>query len=404
VTFPLAPEKHQPLRSLKTTLVEAFGAMDSDIQAKVLRAICACVLLGILVAGLWPFHAPRNAVTWLGQENGLVFGKHGSLVSASPFKARAAQGDNSCSLEIWLEPSRIDSGAGGMILAFYLPEIRIVPFALRQFRGGLVLEHEGQGISGKKTEIYVGDVLSSQKPVLVTITSGEAGTATYADGALVKRVPNFAISSRDLKGQFVVGNAPTTAYSWSGQLKGLAVYDRELSAAEVSQGFVNWTKGGQPDSAENERAVARYVFDEGNGNVVRNQVDSSTDLLIPERFFVLHPQFLERPWDEFRPGWRYWKNIAVNVVGFIPLGFFFYAYLSQVRKCEYPAALTIALGFAVSLTIEVLQAFLPTRDSGMTDLITNTLGTAVGVMAFRHKAVQAVLASWTTPQRAPDIQ
>jgi glycopeptide antibiotics resistance protein len=125
--------------------------------------------------------------------------------------------------------------------------------------------------------------------------------------------------------------------------------------------------------------------------VVRNQVDASTDLLIPERFFVLHPQFLERPWDEYRPGWRYWKNIAINVVGFIPLGFFFYAYLSRVRQAKHPVALTIALGFAVSLTIEVLQAFLPTRDSGMTDLITNTFGTAVGVMAFRHKAVQSVL-------------
>jgi len=228
---------------------------------------------------------------------------------------------------------------------------------------------------------------------LVTITSSEAGTATFADGTSLKRVPNFAISNRDLTGQFVIGNAATTAYSWSGQLKGLAIYDRELSAAEVSQGFVDWTNGGHPDSAKGQAFIARYGFDEGNGNVVRNQVDSATDLLIPERFFVLHPQFLELPWDEFRPGWRYWKNVLVNVFGFIPLGFFFYAYFSQLRKAEHPAAITISLGFAVSLTIEVLQAFLPTRDSGMTDLITNTFGTAVGVMAFRHKAVQAVLAA-----------
>jgi hypothetical protein len=377
--------------------------MNPDIQTKLLPIVCASVLLGILVAGLWPFHAPRNEVSWLSRGSGLLFGKYGSIVSASPFKVRGAQGDNSCSLEIWLAPSRIDHGAGGMILAFYLPESRVVPFALRQWRGGLVLEHKSQGISGKKTEIYVGDVLSSQKPVLVTITSGEAGTATYADGMLVKRVASFVISSQDLAGQFVIGNAPTTASSWSGQLKGLAIYNRELSAAEVSQSSVDWTKGSYPDSAKHGVADARYLFDEVHGNVAHNEVDSATNLLIPERFFVLHPEFLERPWDEYRPGWRYWKNIAINVVGFIPLGFFFYSYFSQVRKCEYPAALTIALGFAVSLTIEVLQAFLPTRDSGMTDLVTNTFGTAIGVMAFRQKAVQAVLLSRPNPPRAPEI-
>ena len=376
---------------------------NSTLLTKLLPAICACVLLGILVAGLWPFHAPRNAVSWMGEGNGLLFGKHGSIVSANPFKAPATQEANSCSLQIWLKPNWIDSRAGGMILAFYVPERRLVPFALRQFQRGLVLKRESQGGSVTKAEIYVGDIFSGLKPILVTITSGDAGTATYADGRLVKRVPNFVISDRDLAGQFVVGNAPTTAYSWSGQMKGLAIYDRELSAAEVSRGFVDWANGNPQDFAKSDGLVARYLFDEGKGNVVRNQVDSSTSLLIPARFFVLDEQFLERPWDEFRPTWSYWKNVAVNVVGFIPLGFFFYVYFSRVRKAEHSAVLTIALGFAVSLTIEVLQAFLPTRDSGMTDLISNTFGTAVGMMAFRHEAVQAVLAAVGAGTRKPDV-
>ena len=400
--FSLASDKCQTPRALKTTLSESSRIMDSAVQTKLLGVICACVLLGILVAGLWPFHAPKNAVSWLGNGNGLLFGKHGSIVIASPFKAHAAQEDSSFSLQIWLKPSRTDSGAGGMILAFYSPEKQVTTFALRQWRCGLVLVHEGQGVSGKRTEIYLGDILSRQKPVLVTITSGGAGTATYEDGSLVKKLGSLAISNQVLTGEFVIGNSPTTADSWSGQLKGLAIYNRELSADEVSQSSVEWTKGSDLDSAKLAGAAARYLFDEGKGNVVRNQVDSSTNLLIPERFFVLHPEFLERPWDEYRPRWRYWKNIAINVVGFIPLGFLFYAYLSQVRQAKHPAALTIALGFAVSLTIEVLQAFLPTRDSGMTDLITNTFGTAVGVIAFRHKAVQSVLALRTIHQPPPD--
>jgi hypothetical protein len=358
----------------------------------ILRAICGLTLFGILVAGIWPFHAPRNQVSWLSQENGVLFGKHGSIVSANPFKAHATQEGDSCSVEIWLQPSRIVSG--GMILAFYWPDRRVVPFAVRQWATGLALEPEGSegGFFPEKGEIYIGDVFGSLKPVFVTITSGEAGTTAYVDGKLVKRVPSFIVSNRDLTGQFVVGGAPSFTYNWPGQVKGLAIYDRDLSAAEVSQGFVDWTTGSKPDSAKTTGLVARYLFDERRGNVVHNQVDSATNLLIPEHFFVLHQQFLEKPWDEFRPGWPYWKNVGINVVGFIPLGFFFYAYFSQLRKAEHPVAVTIALGFAVSLTIEVLQAFLPTRDSGMTDLITNTFGTGIGVMAFRHNAVPALVA------------
>jgi hypothetical protein len=284
-----------------------------------------------------------------------------------------------------------------MILAFYQPGSRLVPFALRQFQSGLVLERERPVPASQKAVIYVGEVFSPLKPAFVTITAGASGTSTYVDGTLVKRVPDFALSSRDLTGQFVVANHPTKAYSWSGQIKGLAIYDRELSAAEVSQSVVNWTKGTLgstvPDSANRNGVVARYAFDEGKGIVAHNQVDSAMDLLIPKRFFVLHQQFLELPWDEFRPGWRYWKDIGVNVVGFIPLGLFFYAYFSQMWKLEKSAALTIALGFAVSLTIEVLQSFLPTRDSGTTDLITNTFGTALGVMVFRLPTLQSALAA-----------
>jgi glycopeptide antibiotics resistance protein len=74
--------------------------------------------------------------------------------------------------------------------------------------------------------------------------------------------------------------------------------------------------------------------------------------------------------------------VAINIFGLIPLGFFFNAYLSIVKKTKRATGLTIVLGFVTSLTIEILQSFLPTRDSGTTDLFTNTLGTAIGAVLF----------------------
>jgi hypothetical protein len=363
--------------------------LKNGILNRVLGVMCLVVLSGILVAGLWPFHAPRNEVSWLSNGSGLLFGEYGSIVSAGTFGASRSHVDSAGSLEIWLEPKRVDSS--GTILAFYWPESRVVPFALRQSLGDLVLQRSSQGQLGrvKKTKIYVDDVFTHPRPVLLTISSGSLGTTIYADGALLTRSPNFRFSSQDLTGQGIIGNDPATTHNWSGQLKGFAIYDHELTADEVSQHYTNWTKAKQADLAKSEGVVALYLFNEGNGSIIHNEVDSATNLVIPERFFVLREQFLERPWDEFYPGWHYWEDVGINIAGFIPLGFLFTAYFSAVGQIKPATWLTIALGFSVSLTIEVLQAFLPTRDSGMTDLITNTFGTALGAMLFAWSARHA---------------
>ena len=50
------------------------------------------------------------------------------------------------------------------------------------------------------------------------------------------------------------------------------------------------------------------------------------------------------------------------------------------RSCLF---LAIAVGFAVSLAIELTQVWLPGRDSSLLDLTTNTMGSAIGgAMAY----------------------
>ena len=359
--------------------MRAFKTPVAQVQANLLRFVCGLVLLCTLTAGLWPFHAPRNDVQWLHTEDGIIFGEHGSIVSAGVFNAAQFQVSSSCSVEIWLKPDRVDSA--GTILAFYWPEGDFVPFSLRQSLGDLEIQHVSRTRPPGKTKLYI-NAFSSLTPVFVSITSGESGLAVYLGGSLVRKVSGLSLSSRDLSGRLVIGNAPNTTDSWSGELKGLAFYDRELEPAEVTQHFVEWTKENRPYSSAARGVVASYLLGEGNGSVIHSQVDSAPDLLIPKRFFVLREQFLERPWDEFHSDWAYCKDVAINIGGLIPLGFFFNAYFSVLRNFRRATWLTVALGLLVSLTIEVFQAFLPTRDSGMTDLITNTLGTALGAALF----------------------
>jgi hypothetical protein len=353
-----------------------------------MAAICAATLCGILVAGLWPFHAPTNQVTWLKNENGLHFGDYGSIVSTGAFMPPSSRSDTSCSIEIWLEPGLTEDS--NTFLAFYSVGVPSVPLSLHQSISDLKLQRETLDMNhrAKTVHFMVDDVFREKKPVFVTITSGVQGTSVYLNGALIETSPSFGLSDKDFFGRLIVGNSPIGNDDWSGRLLGLAIYDRELTAVQASAHYDQWTKEGQPAVAENENAVGLYLFNERTGSVVHNQIDPATNLLVPERYFVLHAPFLLPAWDEYYPGWVYWKYVGINIAGFIPLGFVFCAYFSQIKR---PVLASIVLGFMVSLSIEILQAFLPTRDSGTTDIITNTLGTAIGAWFCSCGALQAML-------------
>jgi VanZ family protein len=76
-----------------------------------------------------------------------------------------------------------------------------------------------------------------------------------------------------------------------------------------------------------------------------------------------------------------------NIIGFVPLGFAACGFFSFGGTKHRAILLTILLGATTSLGIEVLQAFIPYRESGLTDVITNTLGTAVGALSFGWERV-----------------
>jgi VanZ family protein len=362
----------------------------------ILGGICMAVLCGILVAGLWPFHAPKNAVSWLRNRNGLLFGDYGSILSYGEFSTSSAR-EGSCSLEIWLQPgATFDSND---IVAFSTQR-NPVQFAVAQNADDLFVIRRVVDAQGRQrsTHLAVDHVFHEGNRLLITITSGPQATAVYLNGSLAKTAPQFVVTGKDFSGELVIGNSPVQNNSWGGQLWGLGVFDHELTAEQVLQHYDSWTRdlGVQLVGKEGTRAL--YLFREGKGTVVHNEVALQPDLHIPEKYFVLHQTFLEPFWKEFQPNWTFAQNVILNVVAFIPLGFFCCSFFSLLKTSNRSRLAAIILGAAVSLTIEVLQAYLPTRDSGTMDIITNTMGTVIGSMLYGSQVVRALAAKtgWRT--------
>ncbi len=363
------------------------------LSKRVLQFGCALVFGIILVAGLWPFHAPANQVRWIENENGLEFGRHGSIASRNAFAPQSS--DDSGSLELWLKPAH--ARGTRTILAFEGVGTAASPFSLQQNGGILrVRRHNVDGLGTDRTAVFdVARAFQPGKPVFVTIVLKPHSTMVYLDGALARMEPIPGTSTGNFAGRLVLANSPYSSNSWPGEILGLASYQSDLTVGQVGQHDRSWAQGQTPATGDGSSPVALYLFNERAGATVHNQLDEATDLAIPGRYFVLHPPFMTPPWREYHPTWEYWKDFGVNVAGFIPLGFSFLAWFSWNRVGKWPVASVIALGFVTSLTIEILQAALPTRSSGMTDLFTNTSGTALGVLLYRSRFGQSLLARVT---------
>ncbi len=349
-----------------------------------LGGACLAVLAYILVAGLWPFHAPANSVAWLKGEDGLRFTYPSAILSDGEILP-AGSNETSCSIEAWLEPALTQDSS--TILAFYTPE-NSAQLAVKQSVSDLLITAgRGRGWNQARTgALYVDDLFRATRPMFLTITIGARGLSVYRDGLLLRSAPRFPRRENLCAGRLVVGSSSVTNAGWTGTVRGLAVYHRELGTAQVLRHFEAWRRNGSLEllADTGEWCSALYRFDERGGNRVHNRAEGRADLVVPERYEVPAQTFLEPFWKQTEFKWGYWSDILLNICGLVPLGFFWYGYLRRVRRGNHLVVVTIALGALVSIMIEVLQVFLPTRDSDTTDILTNTLGTAIGVVLYRY--------------------
>ena len=348
-----------------------------------LGAITLLLLLGIVIACLWPFRAPKNTVSWVTGGRGIAFGRYGDILGSTPLVLPGDREAASASIEIWLQPDPIRDM--GSILAVYSSE-NPRQFAIDQWHSGLAIRSAAVGdpIRTGGAPCFTPDVFTPGKSVFVTITSSERGTEVYLNGSLSKITPTFRITNRMLSGILVAGTAATMDDDWRGQLRGLAIYKRALDPEQVRNHYSSWTGIGRPHIHDSDGLLALYLFGERTGRSLHNEVTGGSDLYVPERYFIPVKDVLSPPsLDD-------WPDIISNIVGFLPLGFALCGYLIASRRTRLAVVVTSLMCGGFSLALESLQTFLPTRDSSMTDVITNLLGGAIGPLLYR----------WATQDRA----
>jgi hypothetical protein len=358
---------------------------------KNVAVLCLVITLGILFCTLWPFDPfPTNRVSWLADANGLRFRQRGVVYSPRALASSTAlSGDKSCTLELWIKPAQTDAVAA--VLDIYAPR-NPWRFLLRQYHAGLIISHD-LPVPFKRPQrikIDVDDGLHRNQLTFLSVTSGPEGTSVYFDGRLKKYFPRFQLSLDDLSGQVVLGSSSVEPESWSGEIHGLAIYAREFTPGEVAGSYRGWVDGqiSKPEPAS--PILAKYLFSERSGTVVHDAGTTQQDLLIPKIYRVPHHSFLTLPWYEFYPSWDYVSDVVRNILGFMPFGFLACALLSLSPVRRHAISYSILLGGLLSFCIEVLQHFIPQRGSGVTDIITNTLGAALGALLVRSDLVWAV--------------
>src|SRR3990172_9070273 len=74
-----------------------------------LPLICLAITIATLIAGLWPFNfRPKNEVTWLGEKNGIHFGRLGIAYSTDSLygSREAIRPGRPVSVELAVQPAR----------------------------------------------------------------------------------------------------------------------------------------------------------------------------------------------------------------------------------------------------------------------------------------------------------
>ncbi|HSH16728.1 MAG TPA: VanZ family protein [Verrucomicrobiae bacterium] len=348
------------------------------------RALLLVVVLITLWAGLDPkdyrFH---NEVEWLPNRPGIHFGKYGR-VQTEPLLVRAQAEElnrTGFTLELAFTPAPI-SGGGFQVLASFHSGEDASQLVIGQWRDQLIVMNGDDYAHRRRLLRVTADTsLFEAGPLWLTVTATTNGTRLYLNGEQVAANAKLQLKlpGESNPARLALGNSVHTSQSWPGELSFFALRPQRLTDHDIEERYQAWRANGERLSDPATQPLLLFRFDEGGGSIIRNHGSIPEPLTIPPRPHALGARALAHDLTGDSSDQSLALDVALNFAGFLPFGVAF-ALVARTRRRGWFGLLlvTTLAGCGLSLFIELGQAWIPSRDSSLRDLVLNTAGAAVG--------------------------
>jgi hypothetical protein len=335
----------------------------------------------MLYFGFRPFNFnQKNNVTIIKKGNGLVFNRFSVVVSDDLYLAERMR-NGEITIEMILRSEKEYNNYAGNIFSFYNMNTQNEFLYFTQWKKDLMIYFYKDN---KLNRVDAGNIFKRNEIIYLTVVLGKSNMTVYANGVQVDKNKIGLLNNLRLfdNCEMILGNSSEGKNQWFGEIYGLSVYNRSLDENDV---LINYNYWKNSNSIKKSEQILLYNFKVNSENTIMNEGDLQIGLIIPGKFLlekkVLFDQTVKRI------SISSIKDIVINLLGFIPLGFFiglFFIYLGKSNLFVF--LITCLVGFSLSLIIEYFQIYLPTRTSSIYDLVINVSGTFLGVMfAFIFK-------------------
>jgi hypothetical protein len=370
--------------------IKALFALPRDKQRSIflLLVVTAFVVVGMLYFGVrLKGYRPGNNVHWSDSGAGLIFGRDAQAFTEGFFPVLRGRSGAGLTIELAIRPA-FPNYANFRFLVLVHDGDDDRQLVIGQWRSSLVIMN-GDDYSNKlrSPKIYLKLDEQAAKAHLVSIVSNAAGTRIFIDGVLKKRSNKLVLRypEKVASARLVVGNSMSGQHGWVGTVMGLAFYDRDLTDGDLLQHFRQWRMTRDFGRFIPEGPHLVYAFDEGQGERAFNKLGDGLDLMIPPWRKVLQRNVLSWPRVETLDHVILGKDILVNLLGFVPLGILLMALLARFEGGaggRTGKLVAVLVAFLFSLGIEIVQVWIPSRDSSLLDLLLNTMGGFLGVVFY----------------------